>query len=192
MYFTNGAVPRLLQMVPSGAGSATTLLTGSYYTLVNADPKGNLFLNVPGFGITGPLSYRTGGYYLGTPLPQGLQFNVNTGTISGTPTASSSAKKYTVYAYDGSGGTAATFTIGVNPANPANDTLAMLNVSSGTLTPAFAPATFSYRDTVSVDTLNLTPVAVNPAATIRVNGVVLPHGSADKVGLTLGEQHGYG
>jgi gliding motility-associated-like protein len=77
------------------------------------------------------------------------------------------------------GGTPVSFTITVNPtAN--NDSLANLSISSGKLTPAFAPGTTGYAATVSNATtsVTVTPTASDPAATITVNGAITASGSA--------------
>ena len=59
------------------------------------------------------------GYKINPGLPAGLSFNVNTGVISGTPTAISPATTYTVIATNASGSSNATITITVNlPAKP--------------------------------------------------------------------------
>jgi len=52
-----------------------------------------------------------GGYVLTGTLPAGLSFNTTTGTISGTPTASSAATVYTVTAYNSSGSSSTTVSI---------------------------------------------------------------------------------
>jgi hypothetical protein len=54
-----------------------------------------------------------GGYYVGPFLPAGLSFNNATGTLSGTPTATSPATNYTVTAYNPAGGKSATISIKV-------------------------------------------------------------------------------
>jgi len=56
----------------------------------------------------------TGGYYISSALPAGLNFDNATGIISGTPTALSPATNYTITAYNSSGSsTSANVTIGV-------------------------------------------------------------------------------
>nr|WP_294942131.1 cadherin-like beta sandwich domain-containing protein [uncultured Mucilaginibacter sp.] len=59
-----------------------------------------------------------------------------------------------------------------------NTNLAGITLSSGALSPAFAPGTFSYTSSVSNATSSLTvkPVAVNGHAAMKVNGVSIPFG----------------
>jgi hypothetical protein len=59
------------------------------------------------------------GYAINTPLPAGLLFDTNTGIISGTPTALSSATTYKVIATNATGTVTTTIVLTVNPAAPA-------------------------------------------------------------------------
>ncbi|MDB5146205.1 MAG: wapA 1, partial [Mucilaginibacter sp.] len=55
------------------------------------------------------------GYSISGTLPAGLTFDATTGTISGTPTASVSPQIYTITAYNASGHSSATVTLGAPP-----------------------------------------------------------------------------
>jgi hypothetical protein len=59
-------------------------------------------------------------------------------------------------------------------------TLSALTVSSGSLVPAFAPATFTYTDNVlsCVASIRITSTLSDPAASLTVNGVATPSGTA--------------
>jgi len=80
------------------------------------------------------------------------------------------------------GVTTAAYTITVTRAPSANASLAGLVPSAGTLSPAFAPGTLAY--TISLDhavpSLQLTPRASEPNATITVGGQAVASGSASQ------------
>ncbi|SHN37867.1 cadherin-like beta sandwich domain-containing protein, partial [Mucilaginibacter sp. OK098] len=121
-------------------------------------------------------------------LPAGLNFDENTGIISGTPTAASPATNYTVTAYNSSGSTFATLNIKVNSAPPLS-TLANLVLSSGTLAPSFASGTFNYTASVvnTVTSIKVTPTTSSPTATVTVNGTTVASGSVSaSIPLALG------
>ena len=84
--------------------------------------------------------------------------------------------------FDASSSTSSTYTIIVTRAVVAssNNNLLSLSLSSGTLSPNFAPSTLTYSATVlnSVSSLTLTPVTADQTATIKVNTVTLASGSA--------------
>jgi len=91
----------------------------------------------------------------------------------------------TVIAQDGI--TTKTYTITVNRAAPATDaTLSNLTIISGSLTPAFAPATTAYADSVaySVSSVTITPYVNQANATATVNTVAVISGQASGA-LTL-------
>ena len=90
------------------------------------------------------------------------------------------------------GVTTTTYTINitrVSSALSANAYLIKLIPSSGALTPAFGIQTYNYTATVSNGTTSFTlsPVANNGNATIKVNGIAVPSGSASPaIPLTVG------
>ncbi|WP_230876085.1 MULTISPECIES: glycerophosphodiester phosphodiesterase family protein [Paenibacillus] len=69
-----------------------------------------------------------------------------------------------------------------------NADLAGLEVSAGTLTPAFAPDTTAYQWTVgrSVSTIRVTPTAADAWATLKVNGVPTVSGAVYEAALKYG------
>ncbi len=121
-----------------------------------------------------------GGYTISPALPAGLVFDSATGTISGTPTSVSPATTYTVVASNAGGSASAMFSITVTSGALNIDSLHNLTISSGSLTPAFASGTTTYAASVgnAVNSITVTPTAVNSAATITVNGTPVPSGSA--------------
>ncbi len=75
-----------------------------------ADPSGNLY--VSDYNTNTVYKYPpTGGYYISDILPPGLSFDIPTGNITGTPTASFPATTYTVTAYNSAGNNSTTVTI---------------------------------------------------------------------------------
>ena len=67
--------------------------------------------------------------------------------------------------------------IGAGPVNNAN--LSGLVVSSGTLSPAFAPGTLAYTDTVlnCTTAITVTPTLQDPLASVKVNGATVASGT---------------
>ncbi len=118
-------------------------------------------------------------------LPGGLTLAAN-GTLSGTP-AQTGTFPITVTATDiyGSTGTGATYALNIQQASN-NANLSLLGVSAGHLTPAFTSATTSYQIFVAPDValLYVTPTAVDPLATITVNGNFTTNGG-DSPGIPL-------
>ena len=89
------------------------------------------------------------------------------------------------------GTTTDTYTVTVTrPPLSSDATLSGLNISSGTLTPAFASGTTSYTDSVanSVSSVTVTPTANESHATIEVNGTAVASGGASgDIGLRVGD-----
>jgi hypothetical protein len=83
----------------------------------------------------------------------------------------------------GAAGPSATFTV-------ANDaTLSGLTLSTGALTPAFAPGTIGYTASVSNTTtsVTVTPTVADGTATVKVNGATVPSGTASgAISLVVG------
>ncbi len=78
---------------------------------------------------------------------------------------------------------------GTPPTLSSDATLSGLNISSGTLTPAFASGTTSYTDRVasSVTLVTVTPTANQGNATITVNGTAVTSGNASgPISLSIG------
>jgi gliding motility-associated-like protein len=111
-------------------------------------------------------------------------------TVNGTTVASGSASAAiplavgsntittVVTAQDGT--TTKTYTTTVTRAAAANADLAALVLSSGTLSPIFAPSTTSYTASVgnAITSITLTPTVSDPTSTVRVNGITVASGSA--------------
>jgi len=94
-----------------------------------------------------------------------------------------------VTAQDGS--TTKTYTLTVARAVSTNASLSALKLSSGTLTPAFAPATTSYAVSVAntVSTITISPATTDANATIKVNGAAVASGTASTlIALVEGAQ----
>jgi len=163
------------------AGTNTPVVIDTQIALpvgIAVDGAGNMF-------ITDQVSKTiqkytpTGGYFLNKALPAGLNFSNTNGIISGTPVVNTPATNYTVTAYNTGGSSSSMFSIAVTP----NANLASLGISSGTLSPAFAGTTTNYTDAVInlISSVQLTPVAVDPSATIKVNGIAVAQGAASQV-----------
>ncbi|WP_165689786.1 cadherin-like beta sandwich domain-containing protein [[Flexibacter] sp. ATCC 35103] len=87
-------------------------------------------------------------------------------------------------------GTINTYTVVVTREPSSNAGLADLVLSEGTLSPAFTEGNKDYTATVSNDVtaITLTPVDADATATITVNGVVVPSGTASgEILLEIGE-----
>ncbi len=101
-------------------------------------------------------------------------FGVNvTGNTSGTKNNVTDA----VTSVEGGGGLTASASLAVTTPNDAN--LSALTVSSGSLSPDFAPGTLPYTDTVTdcVASIKITPTLEDPAASVKVNGVTVASGT---------------
>nr|WP_286672297.1 cadherin-like beta sandwich domain-containing protein [Cohnella hashimotonis] len=123
-------------------------------------------------------------------------------TVNGTPVASGSASsaislsvgsndpiEIEVTAQDGT--TIQTYTVTVTraPSLSTNASLSGLSLSSGSLSPAFAPGTTSYTASVAngVDSITMTPTASDSAATVKVDGTPVASGSASSaINLSVG------
>jgi len=81
-----------------------------------------------------------GGYAISAPLPAGLIFSNGTGIITGTPTASSAAKTYTITGYNTTGTGTANLSIAVNlPPAPTLSYKSPQTYNVGTAITALAP-----------------------------------------------------
>jgi len=84
----------------------------------------------------------------------------------------------TVTAQDGT--TTKTYSLTVTRAVSTDASLSGIELSNGTLSPAFASATTSYTASVAntVSTITITPTTTDPNATIKVNGTAVTPGNA--------------
>jgi len=79
---------------------------------VAVDGAGNVYVGDTNNNAVDEIN-PAGGYFLNTPLPQGLSLDSKTGAISGTATGASPAKNYTITAYNTGGNSAAMVSIAV-------------------------------------------------------------------------------
>jgi len=89
----------------------------------------------------------------------------------------------------GDGVTTQTYVVTVKRAASTNAKLLSLNTSSGSLTPAFVNTTTSYTKSVAntITSIIITPTAVDPTATITVNGTAVASGAASgAIALNVG------
>ncbi|OOQ59062.1 cadherin-like beta sandwich domain-containing protein [Mucilaginibacter pedocola] len=137
------------------------------------DKKGDAYIGYAATNIK--KAKATGGYYLNKPLPEGLSFNINDGSISGTPTVNSAPVNYTVGAYNGQNSVTANFNLAVI----SNANLAAI-VTDAKITPRVHPDSTKY-------TLLLSPgatraefefVPADKAASVTLNGLPFDPGKA--------------
>jgi gliding motility-associated-like protein len=79
-----------------------------------------------------------------------------------------------------------TYTLTVTRAASANDNLASLTLSNGTLSPAFGTATSFTAGVGNGATLTVTPTVADPTATLTINGTTAPSGAATAVTIAPG------
>jgi len=166
-----------VKMIPAGSSAPVAIGSGfSNPDGLAVDGAGNVYVADNANNAVKQIK-PVGGFYIGPFLPAGLSFNNTTGIISGTPTAASPATNYIVTAYNNIGSIAATVNIAVlsNIANLSN-----LILSSGPLSPVFAPGTPGYTANVpnTVSSVTVTPVTSDPTATVKVNGTTVISGTA--------------
>jgi gliding motility-associated-like protein len=111
------------------------------------------------------------------------------GNSSGAIALNTGANTITTVVTAQDGVTTQTFTITITRAASSNAALAGLTISSGTLSPAFASSTSNYTANVvnATTSVTVTPMAADPTATIAVNGMAVPSGSASgAISLNVG------
>ncbi len=116
--------------------------------------------------------------FTSSTLPAGLTIDGTTGIISGSATSIQSAATYTITATNVDGGSTSTnLSISVITSN--NSSLSGISLNIGTLTPSFNTSTYNYSSSVGSGTnsITITPVGSNSAATITVNGATLSNGA---------------
>ncbi len=147
LYYASDCSDRLAAC--SGAGSATTPfvltinLPGPTATqsiaskALTINTATSSFVPVTGSGGTAPLSYG-----IAPTLPSGLSFNTSTGAITGTPTALSGTATYTVTVTDANSASASnTFSLTVNNAVTATQSVASTTLTQNHATTSFTPVT---------------------------------------------------
>ncbi|MBB3054943.1 T9SS type A sorting domain-containing protein [Mucilaginibacter gotjawali] len=99
-------------IIYNSAGTVLNTITVTDPEGVTTDASGDIFIS----SYSGNKIYEyppMGGYTISGTLPAGLSFSTSTGTISGTPTASSAATNYTITAYNTIGSSSCTISIAV-------------------------------------------------------------------------------
>ena len=132
---TNGATAsNTFTLTVNGTVSATTVIASKGLTVNHAVTS---FTPVTGGGGTGALSYT-----VSPTLPAGVAMNVNSGSISGLPTATSGAQTYTVTVTDSVGATAsATFSLAVNSNVTASTSIVSTTLTQNRAATSFTPVT---------------------------------------------------
>ncbi|ASU32658.1 cadherin-like beta sandwich domain-containing protein [Mucilaginibacter xinganensis] len=165
-----------IKEIPVSGGAIISIGSGLNYPQgIAIDTKNNLY--IPDFYNTSIKEFTpTGGFSISPALPVGLNFNTSTGTISGTPIASSPATDYTVTAYNNDGLNSTNINIKVLKVI----TLANLTINSGTLSPVFLPSTAAYTAHVpnATSSIKITPTAGDSVSSIKVNGTAVSSGAA--------------
>jgi gliding motility-associated-like protein len=166
---------RFVKKIPAdGSGivsEGTDPLT--YCFAVAVTPSGTIFTNNdPDLGI---YKITQGNYSISPSLPVDLYLEANTGKIGGTPLLPSPPTSYVVTAHNNAGSSSATLSIRVLSTNAF---LSDIIPSKGVLDyPVKVGTIFGYlyssKVNYEVDSITVTPVAMNPAATIKVNGAVV-------------------
>jgi gliding motility-associated-like protein len=112
--FVSNFTNNIVNMVPAGGGAMTVVGSGFNHPYsVAIDASGSVYVADYLNNII-KKTIPVGGFYIKPSLPAGLIFNSNTGVISGTPTAVSSASDYEVTGYNIYGTASAKVNIVVN------------------------------------------------------------------------------
>ena len=118
----------------NSALAASTLVPS---TTLTQDRVVTPFTPVGGTGGVPPLTYS-----VSPGLPAGLSFNTATGAITGTPSVTSAAASYTVTVTDSTSATAtASFSLTVNPAVTATQSVASTTLTQNKAATTFTPVT---------------------------------------------------
>jgi gliding motility-associated-like protein len=107
---------------------------------------------------------------------------VTSGTASGAITLNVGANMITTVVTAEDGTTMQTYTVTVTRLPSSNAALSALQLSAGTLTPAFTGVTTGYTAGVAngVAAITVTPATADPTATVTVNGTAVTSGSASQ------------
>jgi len=114
---------------------------------------------------------------------------VTSGNASGSIPLAVGANTITTVVTAQNGTTTVTYTVVVTRAPSGNASLANLVLSSGTLTPVFAPATYTYTALVdnTVSQIVLTPTLADATATILLNGQPAANAQGATLNLLVGD-----
>lgn len=212
---TSGSVSQVINLAV-GANTITVLVTAEdlvttkTYTVTVTRAASNvasLLSLVPGSGSLAP-AFASGTFsytetvangtasmtFTPTAAGVGAMIKVNGVTVaSGSPSGSLSlavgANTVTIVVTAQDGITTATYTVIVSRAGSANADLISLTPSTGALAPVFASGTTIYTETVPNATASMTVTAIlsDPTASLTVNGVSVPSGSASgAIALSIG------
>ena len=111
---------------------------------------------------------------------------VASGNASGAIAMNTGANTVTVVV-TAQNGTTKTYTVTVTRAVSANNNLAALSLSSGTLNPVFSAAQQNYTATVPGAAITVTPTVADSSASVTVNGVAVTSGNASgPIALNVG------
>ncbi len=173
-----------IKELPVSGGAAVTIASGlNSPSGIAIDPKHVIYVNDSNNNAVKEF-VPLGGFFIGLPLPAGLNFDYDSGTISGTPLATTPATDYPVVAYNKYG--LASAIVNIKTVNGAD--LYDLHLSAGVLTPVFATTQTNYTAIVpnAIASLQITPFASDAKATITVNGLAVTSGSPSQT-LALAE-----
>ena len=114
---------------------------------------------------------------------------VTSGNASGSIPLAVGANTITTVVTAQNGTTTVTYTVVVTRAPSGNASLANLVLSSGTLTPVFAPATYTYTALVdnTISQIVLTPTLADATATILLNGQPAANAQGATLNLLVGD-----
>ena len=166
------------------AVSATTAISST--TLTENHPA-SAFTPVTGAGGTGTLSYSV------LPvLPTGLSFNSGTGTISGTPSVISAATVYTVIVTDTNSATStATFSLTVNSAVIAAQSVASTTLTQNHLSPTFTPVTATGgTGTLTYSVLPALPTGLSMSVAGSISGTPTATSTLTAYAVTVTDSNG--
>ena len=173
---------------PGGTGS----LAGGYTYIaaptvaslnISSGPiSGSTNVTITGTNLTGATAVSFGG-------TAATSFTVNSATqiTATTPAHAAGAVSVLVTTVGGTNAANSLFTYA-----SATATLSSLNLSSGTLSPAFAGGTISYTASVSnaTSSITVTPTVTDSNSTVKVNGTTVASGSASaSISLNVGSNN---
>ena len=167
-----------------GSNSQTIINNPSDLASTSVGTRGDVYTGLAS-GQFVRLAQPSGGYFIDKLLPEGLNFDPNTGTISGTPTKPSPATQYRITAYNGQDSTSARITLGV----ATNLNLTNLVTDAGALTPTFDADSTNYKVSVNnaVTAANITATLSEASNGLTINGAAATSGTFASVALNAGD-----
>jgi gliding motility-associated-like protein len=132
IYVTDGDVNTLYKLTNNGFGPFTVSDAFNSPNGVAVDGTGKLYVGDTNNNAVEEI-VPTGGYFINTILPAGLNLDDKTGDVSGTPKRGSAAANYIVTGYNAGGGSSATINITITvPPAPAINYLTPQTYTAGT------------------------------------------------------------